>query len=184
MSNELTTRLAERLKALRQQEDWSLDRLAAASGVSRATLSRLEKAEVSPTAEVLGRLCKAYGLSMSRLLAMVESGFTPLVRRDRQMIWSDAEAGFTRRAVSPLSPALSAEVLACELAPGSEISYDRPPQPGQEHHLYLLEGALDLEIEGEVHRLAPGDCLRYRLFGPSRFRSDPAQAATYILVLV
>ena len=36
--------------------------------VSRASLSRLENAEVSPTASVLGRLCAAYGLTMSRLM--------------------------------------------------------------------------------------------------------------------
>jgi transcriptional regulator with XRE-family HTH domain len=37
-------RLAERLRALRGERGWSLDELARRSGVSRATLSRLENA--------------------------------------------------------------------------------------------------------------------------------------------
>ena len=36
-------------------------------------LSRMENAEVSPTAQVLGKLCAVYGLTTSRLLYMVES---------------------------------------------------------------------------------------------------------------
>ena len=53
--------IAQRLKSLRAERDWSLDELAKRSGVSRATLSRLENAEVSPTASVLGKLCAALG---------------------------------------------------------------------------------------------------------------------------
>ncbi|WP_051556194.1 helix-turn-helix domain-containing protein [Nitratireductor aquibiodomus] len=51
-------RIAERLRALRQERGWSLEDLATRCGVSRATLSRLENAEVSATANALGRLCQ------------------------------------------------------------------------------------------------------------------------------
>ena len=44
----LDMRIASRLKGLRQERGWSLDELAGRAGVSRATLSRLENAEVSP----------------------------------------------------------------------------------------------------------------------------------------
>ena len=53
MSDTLTSRLSRRLAQLRAERGLTLDQLASASGVSRAALSRLEKAEVSPTAEVL-----------------------------------------------------------------------------------------------------------------------------------
>jgi len=79
--NETEQRLAARLKQLRVEQGWSLDQLASASQVSRATLSRLENGEVSPTTSVLGKLCAAYGLAMSRLLRMVEDDFPPLLRR-------------------------------------------------------------------------------------------------------
>jgi transcriptional regulator with XRE-family HTH domain len=52
-------RLAERLRALRRARRWSLDELSALSGVSRASLSRIENGDVSPTASVLGRLAAA-----------------------------------------------------------------------------------------------------------------------------
>ena len=190
MENSLATeasidqRIAQRLKALRGERGWSLDELARRSGVSRATLSRLENAEVSPTASVLGKLCAAYGLTMSRLMHMVEGDFRPLVRRDAQPVWLDPEVGFRRRSVSPPSQTLAAEGLECELEPATRITYDEPPRPGLEHHLLLLDGALTVTVGGQTHVLRPGDCLRYQLFGPSAFETPAHCGARYVLFMV
>ncbi len=177
-------RLAQRLKSLRTERGWSLDELAGQSRVSRATLSRLENAEVSPTANVLGKLCAAYGLTMSRLMRMVEEDFVPLLRRSEQMVWSDASVGFERRSVSPPAQPLAGEALECTLDPGARITYDVPPRPGLEHHLVLLEGRLGVSLEGRNHDLLPGDCLRYQLFGSSAFATGEDCGARYILFIV
>ncbi|ANT59501.1 XRE family transcriptional regulator [Salipiger sp. CCB-MM3] len=178
-------RLARRLAALRGERGLTLDQLAEQSGVSRAALSRFEKGETSPTAEVLGKLCLAYGLSMSRLMAMVEEGFTAHVPAAEQPVWEDAETGFTRRVVSPGATGLAAEMLHCTLTPGAEIAYDASPVPGLEHHLHLLSGKLRVEVEGAAHEMAAGDTLRYRLEGASRFTAlSKKKPADYVLVLV
>lgn len=177
-------RLALRLRDLRAERGWTLDEMAARSGVSRATLSRLENAEVSPTASVLGKLCAAYGLTMSRLMLMVEDGFPPLVRRDAQPVWSDPEVGFRRRSVSPPAQSLAGEALDCELGPGVRIDYDEPPRPGLEHHLVLLSGRLAVTVDGRTHDLEPGDCLRYQLRGPSAFSTPAESGARYLLFMV
>ena len=177
-------RIAQRLKGLRAERGWSLDELARRSNVSRATLSRLENAEVSPTANVLGKLCAAYDLTMSRLMHMVEDGFVPFIRREAQTVWSDSSIGFRRRSVSPPARTLAGEALECELAPGARITYDRPPRPGLEHHLIMIEGRLEITTSGETHDLRPGDCLRYRLFGPSAFATPPESGARYMLFML
>lgn len=177
-------RIAQRLKDLRAERGWSLDELARRSNVSRATLSRLENAEVSPTASVLGKLCAAYGLTMSRLMHMVEDDFVPLVRRSSQAVWTDQTNGFRRRSVSPPAQPLAAEVLECELAPNTYITYDQPPRPGLEHHLLLLEGQLEVSVGGQTYDLRPGDCLRYLLFGPSAFTTPEQCSARYLLVIL
>jgi transcriptional regulator with XRE-family HTH domain len=177
-------RLAQRLKSLRNERGWSLDELAGKSNVSRATLSRLENAEVSPTANVLGKLCAAYGLTMSRLMRMMEEDFVPLVRRSDQMVWSDASVGFRRRSISPPAQPLAGEALECELDPGARIAYEAPPRPGLEHHLIMLEGRLNVSLDGRDHDLAPGDCLRYQLFGRSTFATGGKCGARYVLFIV
>src|SRR5580693_4706271 len=59
----------ERLRAARRARDWPIDRLASASGVSRAMISKIERGESSPTAVVLGKLSAALELSIAELLA-------------------------------------------------------------------------------------------------------------------
>ena len=184
MTEDMTQRLAQRLAALRSDRGLTLDALAEASGLSRAALSRFEKAEVSPTAEALGRLCHAYGLSMSRLMAMVEEGFTAHLRRADQPVWRDRDTGFLRRVASPGGRLLAAEVLDCELDPGACIAYPAAAVPGMEHHLLMLSGTLMVEVDGTRHDLDPGDSLRYRLSGPTRFAAGSGAVARYILVLV
>ncbi|WP_419905314.1 helix-turn-helix domain-containing protein [Kiloniella sp.] len=177
-------RLAERLKTLRAERGWSLEELAARSNVSRATLSRMEKCEVSPTASVLGRLCAAYGLTMSSLMAMVEADHQALVQKSEQPVWRDDDTGFERRSVSPPAENLTCEVLECHLLPGTEIDYPGPAQKGLEHHLVLQEGGLEVRLDGAVHTLKPGDCLRYKLHGANAFCADPKLGACYFLVVL
>jgi transcriptional regulator with XRE-family HTH domain len=176
-------RLAERLRALRRARRWSLDELSALSGVSRASLSRIENGEVSPTASVLGRLAGAHCTTVSRLLADMEGDAPALVRGAEQPEWTDPATGFRRRSVSPPSLDFDCELLLCELPAGARIDYPLPPRPGLEHHLYLMDGGLELTLEGAVHRLQAGDCLRYKLMGASRFVATGRRRARYILVL-
>jgi len=180
-SSALDHRLAVRLAALRAEHGWSLDQLASHSGISRTTLSRLERGETSPTAALLGRLCTAYGRTMSRLLAEVEAEPARLLRPGDQPVWTDPETGYVRRTVSPPATGFDAELVEARLPPGADIAYAAPGVAGLEQHVWILGGELELTVEGVAHRLSSGDCLRFRLFGPTRFHT--AQGAHYALVL-
>ncbi|SLN40595.1 anaerobic benzoate catabolism transcriptional regulator [Pseudoruegeria aquimaris] len=181
---DLNTRLAARLRSEREDRRLSLEAVARESGVSRATLSRMETGATSPTTEALGRLCRVYGLPMSALLLAVEEQPQARVARDEQAEWWDADAGFRRRAVSPPARGFAGELLECQLAPGADIRYDGPPTPGLEHHLYLLDGALEVILGDVAHALKAGDALRYRLYGNSRFRCAAETGARYVLGIV
>ncbi|MDQ0317060.1 XRE family transcriptional regulator [Amorphus orientalis] len=184
ISENIDRRLAVRLRALRLERGWSLDTLAGLSGVSRATLSRLENAEVSGTASVLGRLCAAYEIPLSRLMLLAEGDFAARIEPDAQPVWTDPETGFRRRSVSPPAHLLAGEVLEGTLPAATRISYPAPPRQGLEHHLVMIEGRLDLTVDDERHGLTGGDCLRYRLFGASHFETPADAGARYFLFMV
>lgn len=181
--SQLELRLAARLAGLRAERGWSLDELAERSGISRATLSRLERGETSPTAALLGRLCTAYGRTMSRLIAEAEAEPALLVRAADQAVWTDPETGFRRRLVSPPAAGMDGELVECALPAGVAIAYDAPGEVGLEQHVWVLEGVLALTLEGETHRLGAGDCLRFRLFGATRFAA-PEGAVRYAIAVV
>jgi len=177
-------RLAGRLARLREERGWSLDELAGRTGVSRSTLSRLERGQISPTAALLNKLCAAYGRTMSRLLAEVEQEPPRLIAADRQPVWRDEESGFVRRSVSPPHPGLRGELVEGTLRPGADIRYDEPSVPGLEQHIWVLDGVLEVTVGGDVHRVEAGDCLRFRLWGPTRFRCPGPGAVRYLLVVI
>jgi len=177
-------RLGARLAELRGERGWSLGELAERSGVSRSTLSRAERAEISPTASLLNRLCGVYGRTMSQLLSEVESEPALLVRATDQQVWEDRASGFVRRSVSPPHAGLRGELVEGCLSAGADIAYDRPPVPGLEQHIWVLEGVLDVTAQEVEHHLDTGDCLRLRVWGPTRFRCPGPADARYVLAVV
>lgn len=181
--------LAARLEALRRERDLSLDAAAALTGLSRATISRIERGETSPTANALGRLCNAYGLTMSRLLAAVETHAPRLLRGADAARWSDPESGFIRALVAPPTEGYATELALGELPPGAEIRYDldRPRRDGyapsgREQFFYVIEGELSLDIEAETYRLTPGDCLRHHGVDARRIGNPGASVARYLII--
>ena len=183
MGNSFEGRLVRRLAVLREERALSLEELATRSGISRATLSRLERGETSPTAEMLGKLCSVYGMPMSRLIAEVEQAPVQLIRRGEQAEWHDPATGFVRRMVSPPAPGFAAEMIEGRLPPGAVIDYAQPPVRGLEQHMWMLSGVLDYTIDGVTHRLHKGDCLRFHLFGATRFSCPGPHEAHYLIAI-
>ena len=183
-SEAVDRRIAQRLGQLRGDHEWSLDDLAERTGISRATLSRIERSELSPTAAMLGKLCTTYGWTLSRLMADAECPAPSLVPAKEQAIWTDPESGYRRRAVSPPAPELRGEVVEVRIPAGATVSFEASPVAGLEHHLWMLDGALTLDVESTTHRLHAGDCLRYVLAGPARFRASGKRAARYVIAMV
>jgi transcriptional regulator with XRE-family HTH domain len=177
-------RIAQRLAQLRAERGWSLDALAERTSISRATLSRLERAELSPTAAQLGRLCTIYGWTLSRLMADAETRPPQLVRANEQAQWTDPDSGYRRRVLSPPSPGLRGEVVEVHIPAGATVSFETSPLPGLEHHLCMLDGTLTLDVESVSFTLRAGDCLRYVLSGSTRFENPGKRAARYVIAMV
>jgi transcriptional regulator with XRE-family HTH domain len=181
---DIERRIARRLARLRAERKWSLEALAERTGISRATLSRLERAELSPTAAMLGRLCTVYGWTLSRLMAEAETRAPNLVPARDQAEWKDPESRYRRRIVSPPAPGFRGELVEVRMPPGASVSFDTSPIAGLEHHLWMIEGTLTLDVEGSPFWLRAGDCLRYVLAGPTRFKNPGKREARYLVAMV
>ena len=75
----------------------------------------------------------------------------------------------------------SLQILEECYQPGSDTGKVPLVHDGEEGGIVLC-GRLEVTVDGTPHRLAPGDCLRYRLQGPSAFATDIG--ARYVLFLV
>lgn len=177
-----TPRIAARLREERQRRAWSLDELAARAAVSKGMLSKLERGESSPTATLLGRICGAYGLTMSALVA--ERGETRgrLVKHGEQPVWTDPQSHYVRRQVSPLSD-LPIQLVEVELPAGAEVAFPASAYAFIRQLVWVLGGRLDF-VEGDtVHTMASGDCLELGAPVDCVFRNPGRTTCRYLVAL-
>src|SRR3982750_2296893 len=97
--DDFSQRLARRLRLERDSRGWSLADLAERSGVSKATISKIERVEVSPTAVVLVRLAAAFDLTFAGLMLRAEARSDRVTRASEQPVWRDPETGYLRKQV-------------------------------------------------------------------------------------
>jgi len=182
VNDDPTPLIAARLRAERRRRDWSLDELARRAGVSKAMLSKLERGEASPTATLLGRICGAYGLTMSALVALPDQAGGRLVRRAEQPVWKDPQTFYRRRQVSPLSD-LPLQLVEVELPAGAQVAFPAAAYAFIRQLVWVLAGRLDF-AEGEtVHRMSAGDCLELGAPVDCVFRNPGRGACRYLVAL-
>ncbi|WP_372518029.1 helix-turn-helix domain-containing protein [Solirubrobacter ginsenosidimutans] len=150
--------LAAAVLAAREALGWSTSALAERSGVSRAMIAKIERAEAQPTAALLGRLSGALGLTLSELIARAEHADGRIARAADQPVWTDPDSGYTRRALSPASGG-PLELVEIVLPAGARVAYPADTYAFIHQQLWVLAGVLCF-MEGDVeHELAAGDCL-------------------------
>jgi transcriptional regulator with XRE-family HTH domain len=183
-NSDIETAISERLKALRGRAGLTLDELASRSGVSRAMISRIERADASPTAALLARLSEALGLSLSAFFADDEVRNSPLSRRADQTLWRDPHTGYLRRSVSPAGTPSRVDIVEVDFPGGARVSF--PPREESRvmtQHVWLFEGMLQMIIGDTVHTLHPGDCLYMDIGDAFDFHNPSDMPARYAVIL-
>lgn len=184
MEIELDAAVGSRIRRLRIDRGLTLEELAQASGVSRAMISRIERAEASPTASLLARLCAALGLSLSAFFAEDGEPASPFVKRSEQPVWRDPETGYVRRAVSPSTTGSPVDIVEVDFPAGARVGF--PPHAasrGMTQYVWLFEGEMEMTTGDAVYRLQPGDCLFMPVGEGHVFHNPTEYPARYCVVL-
>ena len=177
------TQLASRIRGERMARRWSLDDLAARSGVSKAMISKIERGEASPTAALLGRLSGAFGLTLSALLAEAEAAPRGVSRRDEQPLWRDPASGYIRRQVAAPKD-MPVELTEVTLPPGAAVSFPAASYAFIAQIIWGLTGRLTFVEGATMHEIGPGDSLALGPPADCAFRNDTASECRYLVVVL
>src|SRR5262245_3205339 len=99
---DLTPILGANLRRLRIRRGLSLERLAKASGVSRAMLGQIELGQSTPTINVVWKIARALAVPFSALISQQRRPRTALLSAARAKGLASADGTFTSRALFPL----------------------------------------------------------------------------------
>lgn len=152
--------LGPRVRALRSQRGWTLERAAQATGLGRSTLSKIENGQMSPTYDALIKLAQGLGIDVGAL-------FEPPASEH-----GSGRRSITRAGAGPAhhTPHYQHQLLCNELSRKdmtpfrSRITarryeaFDDWSRHEGEEFLYVLSGEVGLSTEFyEPVRLGPGD---------------------------
>jgi transcriptional regulator with XRE-family HTH domain len=170
-------RVAAWIRTFRLRRNLTLAQLSELSGISIGHLSRLENGSRTPTVRLLLQLARALGVSLGALVGETPEQNTVYVSRstDRRTI----ETGDT--SLQSLSdPALRwlQSVELC-LAPGR---VGEPASHAGEEWIYVLSGAIEVDINGSTSALTAGDAVHFRADVPHALRNPHEDAATVLVV--
>jgi len=174
-------RLAARLAGLRRAAGMSLSRLAAATGLTKSYLSKLERGRCTPSISSASRLAAAFGIGIGELLGDTVSNHDLRITRAGGGRPVSADPGETAAAFLTGSPERSRTGLSAFISTPPLAEAERPPPTAThtgDEFLYLLAGRVELAMADRVERLEAGDAAWYRAEIPHRIRSlgeTPAQ---------
>lgn len=188
IASDLNERIAERVRELRARRGLSLEALATKSGVSRSMISLIERGESSPTAVVLEKLAAGLGVMLASLFdtpaAAPEAPSGPVARREDQPQWKDPASGYLRRNVSPPGVPQPMQIVEVQFPPGGRVAFETGARDARVYQqVWVLEGAIDVTLGAERHRLRTGDCLAMQLDRPTMFHNPTRRSTRYAVVI-
>ncbi len=184
---DLNARIAERVRELRTAQGLSLDAVAGKSGVSRSMISLIERGESTATAVVLEKLAGGLGVTLASLFdgpAGATALRGPVARRADQPEWQDPASGYRRRNVSPPGVRQPMQIVEVHFPAGGRVAFETGGRDVRVfQQVWVLEGAIDVTLGTERHRLREGDCLAMDLDRPTMFHNPTRRRTRYAVVI-
>jgi transcriptional regulator with XRE-family HTH domain len=163
--------LARTVQQLRAERGWSLDQLAARSGVSKGVLVALEQARSNPNLTTLSRVSDAFGVPVTRLLDMPEEPHVRISGPDQaRTLWRGPRGG-TGTIIAATDPPWAAELWHWALQPGESFGGDAHA-PATREMAWVEEGTLTLAVAGRSYQVPSGHCARFSGGLPHGYRND------------
>jgi transcriptional regulator with XRE-family HTH domain len=171
--------IALAIRRLRSARSWTLDELAARSGISRRLIVQVEQAQANPSIGTLLRLADAFEVALSELLPEPPTA-TAAIRpaAEEVRLWSGPRGGAGRLLINrgPL------ELWSWTLRSG-ESHESEAHHAGCVELLTVTTGTLQLDVGGESFTLSSGDSGWFEATEAHAYR-NPTRSTTHFTLAV
>lgn len=169
--NSLYKHIALTLKDLRRKQGWSLDKAAEATGVSKAMLGQIEREESSPTIATLWKIASGFQTSFSSFIEEIQSDFNkPIYRTGHAQNLHPDDEKIRVLSLFTFDSQLNFEIFIIELLPTCE-HLSPPHKNGVIEHVIVIEGKMEVLVNGNWQILCAGEGLRFNANQPHGYRN-------------
>jgi transcriptional regulator with XRE-family HTH domain len=170
------------LRKLRVRRGLSLEKLAKASGVSRAMLSQIELGQSAPTINVLWKISRALDVTFSALISSRGSGGVKVLRATEAKRLSSHDGAFVSRALFPFDEPRRVEFYELRLAPQKLEPADAHPA-GTIENLIVTQGTVEIQLPDGKHRVETSDAIMFEADVPhGYFNPGTVEAIMYLVM--
>lgn len=159
--------LARSLKRRRLERAISLSELARRSGVSKATLSGLERGIGNPSIDTVWALARSLNVPFGDLFEDLADDVIQVRRIEDAQVVTQAE-GFVGRRLLSRQGRGELELYVLDLEPGARRSAEAH-SPGVVEHVIVIEGRVQLGPDHDAVILDGGDCLTFTADVPHHY---------------
>ena len=171
--------LARSLKRRRLERAISLSELARRAGVSKATLSSLERGTGNPSVDTVWALAKALNVPFGALFDGTEEDVIQVHRIEDAQIVTE-EDGFRGRRLLSRQGRSGFELYVLELAAGAKRNA-AAHSPGVTEHALVLDGQVAAGPDDDAAVLVAGDYLSFAADLPHRYHALGGPARVLLL---
>lgn len=156
----LAAAIGARVRQQRHDHGWTLDQLAAASGVSRRMIISVEQGDANPSVSTLLKLSDALGVGLPALVEPPTADVLKVTRRaDAAALWT-SDSGGRAVLVAGTTPPDVVELWEWTLGPGDAYRSE-PHSDGTKELVQVWSGALTIEAGDQSVSLKTGDAVTF-----------------------
>jgi transcriptional regulator with XRE-family HTH domain len=181
-SADRTPAVGVNLRRIRVKRSLSLERLAQASGVSRAMLCQIELGQSAPTINILWKIARALNVPFSGLISAQTPNRTKVLSASSAKVLTSSDGAFSSRALFPFDAPRTVEFYELRLARRSTEKAE-PHPPGTVENLVVTSGCLEMRVGEARYPLATGDAIQFEADTAHEYRNPGDREAVIYLVM-
>ena len=165
-------KVGQEIQRLRLERNFTLDQLAAKSGVSKSILSQIERDRSNPTLATIWRITKALESPLENVLSANDSTyrFEKLSRNSTPEVTSE-DNRFRLRILGTLKTVSSVQWYEFNAEPGAELASESHGK-GSLESITLCTGNLTVTVGDDIKTICAGETLRYNTDLPHKLKNE------------
>ncbi|MFT8320863.1 MAG: XRE family transcriptional regulator [Bacillus sp. (in: firmicutes)] len=166
---EINSIIAKNLKAFRESDKLSLERVAELTGVSKTMIGQIERGESSPTITTIWKIANGLKISFTSLINNPQPE-TKVVQRKEVQVLTEDNGKYRVYPYFPFQDDRRFEVYSVEIDIDGFLSAGAHRE-GTEEFITVFDGELTVQVNNKDYTVSAGDSIKFKADRPHTYHN-------------